>query len=407
MTKHAARNKPSSCGIPPPKADPAESAVRRDGDRRTRYDFAVVGAGIVGLACARAAAARGARVIVFDRDPAARGASARNFGLILSAGLTGHLRRLALRSLEIWEELRVAADIPIVRRGLLIAARWDETLATLDAYARGRDGEGCEMLSPRRAGRRVAGLRAGALRGALWSPRELRMESREALPRFAAFLRERCGVHFATGVAVRDVSPPRVETGAGAFFASRCAVCPGGDLLSLFADRFAGRKLRRCKLQMLRFRPRRENFRLGATVMSDLSVARYPGFSRLPECAALQARLRRERTDELAAGVHMIAAPSADGSLVIGDSHEYGASADPFLRAEIEEMILQEFRAIVAAGAGGVCERWAGFYPSRPGGGVLTERPHDRARVVVVAEGVGASIALALGEDVADDLLSH
>ena len=347
---------------------------------------------------------RGARVVVFDRDKEARGASARNFGLVLSAGLTGRMRRLALRSREIWEGLLADGGIPVVRRGLLVAARWDETLETLSAYARGDDGEGCEMLSPRRAGRRVAGLRTGALRGALWSPRELRMESREALPRFAAFLRKKFGARFVAG-DVRAVEPPRVETSAGVFFASRCAVCPGGDLLSLFPGCLAGRGLRRCKLQMLRFFPRRENFRLGATVMSDLSVARYPGFSRLPECAALRERLGRERAGELARGVHMIAAPSADGSLVVGDSHEYGAGADPFLRADIEEMILREFRAVVAAGAGEVRERWAGFYPSRPGGGVLIERPRERARVVVVAAGIGASIAPALGEEVANELL--
>lgn len=39
------------------------------------YDLAAVGAGVIGLACALAAARRGQRVIVLDRDAQASGAS--------------------------------------------------------------------------------------------------------------------------------------------------------------------------------------------------------------------------------------------------------------------------------------------------------------------------------------------
>ncbi|WP_164128136.1 FAD-dependent oxidoreductase, partial [Stenotrophomonas maltophilia] len=44
------------------------------------YDLAIVGAGILGLAHALAAARLGKRVIVLDRDSQANGASIRNFG---------------------------------------------------------------------------------------------------------------------------------------------------------------------------------------------------------------------------------------------------------------------------------------------------------------------------------------
>ena len=47
-----------------------------------RFDLAVVGAGIVGLATALAGARRGMRVLVIDADPQAKGASVRNFGQI-------------------------------------------------------------------------------------------------------------------------------------------------------------------------------------------------------------------------------------------------------------------------------------------------------------------------------------
>jgi len=50
------------------------------------YDLAVVGAGIVGLGCALAAARAGKRVAVIDRDAQANGASVRNFGFVTVTG---------------------------------------------------------------------------------------------------------------------------------------------------------------------------------------------------------------------------------------------------------------------------------------------------------------------------------
>lgn len=71
-----------------------------------RYDIAVVGAGIVGLACALAAARRGLAVVVIDRDAQANGTSIRNFGFVTVTGQPrGLVWRRAHRSRAVWDEV--------------------------------------------------------------------------------------------------------------------------------------------------------------------------------------------------------------------------------------------------------------------------------------------------------------
>ena len=55
-------------------------------DVTQRFDLAVVGAGILGLAHALAAVRRGLSVVVIDRDAQANGASVRNFGFVTVTG---------------------------------------------------------------------------------------------------------------------------------------------------------------------------------------------------------------------------------------------------------------------------------------------------------------------------------
>ncbi|PWQ83592.1 TIGR03364 family FAD-dependent oxidoreductase, partial [Stenotrophomonas maltophilia] len=90
----------------------------------------------------------------------------------------------------------------------------------------------------------------------------------------------------------------------------------------------------RCTLQMLRLAP--PGWRIAAPVMGDLSMVRYAGYADLPEAAALRTRLEVEAAEMLADGVHLIVVQSADGSLIVGDSHHYAATPPPFAPAAVE-----------------------------------------------------------------------
>jgi FAD dependent oxidoreductase TIGR03364 len=180
-------------------------------------------------------------------------------------------------------------------------------------------------------------------------------------------------------------------------------VCPGDDLVTLFPERIASYALTRCKLHMLRLAdPGR---RLATPVMSDLSLIRYLGYAELPEAASLRRRLEAEQPDALRHGVHLIVVQSADGSLVVGDSHHYGNPPEPFDKAAVDLVILDELRRVLDLGAAPVLERWTGTYAYAADRLMLVDRPDPAIRVVVITSGTGASTAFAIAEEVVDELL--
>ena len=81
--------------------------------------------------------------------------------------------------------------------------------------------------------------------------------------------------------------------------------------------------------------------------MSDLGLHRYRGYHGAPSLAALRARLEVEQKPHLDHGVHLIVVQSADGSLVVGDSHHYAATPDPFQPEAVDALILDEFAAVL------------------------------------------------------------
>lgn len=207
---------------------------------------------------------------------------------------------------------------------------------------------------------------------------------------------------FLRGVAVHAVETGCLATASGDVPAKAIVVCPGDDLATLFPD--ALEDVTRSMLRMLRlaapgFPPP------ATTIMSGLGLTRYRGYATLPEAPALQARLMTEQPAQLANGVHLIVAQGTDGALIVGDSHHDGKTPDPFSSEAVDQLILDEFRAVFGA-VPPVLERWTGTYASAATYSLVTT-PVERVRLVVVTSGTGASTSFGLAEDVIDDLLSQ
>jgi len=361
------------------------------------YDLAIIGAGIIGLAHATIAAQHGKRVVVIERDQRANGASIRNFGFITVTGQErGQSWRLARRTRNIWAGIATQAGIEIAQHGLVLTLRRPEAVAVAAAFLNTEMGDGCDLLTGAEFRQRFPEIAAGDALGALVSPHEVRVESHIALPKLVAWLANVHNVIFLTETAVLEASPPRIATSRGVVHADAAIVCPGEDFVSLFPERIAQYRLRKCRLSMMRLAS--PGFRLPAPVMSDLSLVRYAGYAALPQAACLRTRLAQEQAAHLANGVHLIVVQSADGTLVVGDSHHYADLPDPFAPAAAEACILDEFARATNLAPPPVVERWTGVYPVAEDRTFFIDTPGENIRLVIVTSGTGASTGFAIAE---------
>lgn len=368
---------------------------------KERFDVAIIGAGIVGLAHALAAARLGLRVVVIERETRAIGASIRNFGFITVSGQEqGQVWRRARRSRDVWLEVCGLAGIPIEQRGLALIAQRPEARAVCEAFLATDMAEDCAWLNRAEASALLGEIRPGQLEGVLWSPTDIRVESSTAIPQLTAWLVDHHNVELRFGVSAQGVQPGRIETSSGVLRAPAIVICPGDDLSTWFPEALANAGVTQCKLQMLRLES--PGYRLPGAIMSDLGLVRYLGYSQLPEAAALRRRLKAEQGEHLADGIHLIVTQSADGSLIVGDSHHYARSPDPFAHDHVDRLILDEFRAVFGS-VPPVIKRWTGTYASADRHSLVVA-PEQGVRLVTVTSGTGASTAFALAEEVIGDL---
>lgn len=97
-------------------------------------------------------------------------------------------------------------------------------------------------------------------------------------------------------------------------------------------------------------------------VLSGLSLLRYPAFTDCPSADAVRTRVRREQPELLEAEVNLMFTQRPDGSLVIGDSHEYHPTVPPFAAESVDDLLLAQISALIGASELRVRRRWQGIY---------------------------------------------
>lgn len=367
-------------------------------------DVVVVGAGVVGLASALAAHKLGKSVTICDRHHQPAGASIRNFGMIWPVGQPrGELLDLAMRSREIWLELSQQASFFCEPSGSMHLARRDDELAVLRELVEA-EGEGrrLELLAPESVLERSPGANPEGLVGGMYSPLELNVESRTAMPALWDWIEVLEGVTLLRGFEAARVRCGLVESTDGRRLeADEIYLAAGSDGVRHYPERFPADTYTPCKLQMMRTVPQPGSWRMGTHIAGGWTLRHYASFAGCPSLPALRERISREQPEFDRYGIHIMLSQHAQGELVIGDSHAYGDAISPFDDEDVDRLILEHAQQLVKAPSWTIDKRWHGIYLKRTDAKtLLVDRPEPGVTIINAMGGAGMTLSFGLAEAV-------
>lgn len=360
----------------------------------------VIGAGIAGLAVARALAVRKYNVKVIERNGKATGASIRNFGMIWPIGQPdGGLYERAMLSRNIWTEICSEAKIWHDKAGSLHLAHSQEEWSVLQELADIYYHRNYSLLSPEETLERSPVVVKQDLYGSLYSPHELIVDPREAIATLPLYLEEKYDVEFIWGTAVTEISHPSVFTGNEEYQADEIYVCSGADFETLYPSFYAALPITKCKLQMMRMAA--QPARIGPPVCGGLSLVHYKSFTAAPSLPVLKKQFQEMYPEYLEWGIHVMVSQNGKSELTVGDSHEYGLNPDPFDKQFINQLILDYLKKFARFTDETVIETWNGVYPKLTNGEPdLILYPENGVTIINGLGGAGMTLSFGLCDQI-------
>jgi glycine/D-amino acid oxidase-like deaminating enzyme len=350
---------------------------------KTTYDAVVVGAGIVGAACADELARRGLQVAVVDRDIVGSGATAAGMGHIVVMDDSDAQFALTRYSQQLWQELRpsLPEDVEYDQCGTIWVAADEEEMIEVrrkqDYYGKRRvptqvlDAQALRSLEPNLR----SGLAGGLLvpeDGVLYPP---------CAARFLLSRAQESGVKVRLDVVVAQIGQGRIEFGDGSKMLAEVIVNAAG---ASAPELTPGLEIQKRK---------------GHLVITD----RYPGFVRhqLVELGYLKSA-HSTTADSVAFNVQ----PRRTGQILIGSSRQYGAehkAVDNFMLVRMLQRA-QEYMPGLAQMS--TVRTWTGFRAATPDKLPLIGQSTGDKTVFLATghEGLGITTSLGTARLLADQI---
>lgn len=361
-----------------------------------KYDLIVVGAGNLGTFHAYHALLKGKTVLMIEKDAEPIEATVRNFGQIVPSGQAlENWFEYGTESLSIYKNIQSKFDITVRQNGSYYFASDDQEMTLLEemrAIFKIRNYPST-LLNRKSCYERFQNLNTEYYKGGLYFPEEVSVEPRTMVHRLRKMLIQDFGLEFMNNTVVKNCDIEngicKVQTSDNqTFYSEKVAVCSGYEFKILFPEIFKASKMKICKLNMMQTHPLPE-VKLNGNVLSGLSIRRYDSFK---SCSSYRNLVTPDWQKPYQQwGIHLLFKQAINGSIIIGDSHEY-ANVDensnlPIgIDMEINELILKEAKRIINLPHWKIQNYWAGYYAQSADGGAFE---HQISNKIFISTGIG------------------
>ena len=373
------------------------------------FDVVVVGAGIVGTFHAYLAAQRGLKTLLVDRDPAPRQATVRNFGMIVTGTIAapGVWDGFARRTNELYRQLEEESneDLTIRHRGSLYVVETGLEDRVIREFADKAPslGKRAEYLAAEDLTKSYAFLDPGYARGGLLFPDDMSVDPRRFIHLILEQLSRDENFTYKPDTCVVGIEPKAggcqvTDGGGNQFSCGKTVICSGIEYRILYPDFCRESGVEICKIDMLRTGAQ-TNIDLRHNILSGLSVRRYPGFEVCPSYAELKAAPIGQTYNEW--GIHLLFKQADDGTVIVGDSHQYFPLSDTTgfdNHAEVREAILTYGKRMVHLDDWTIGKSWAGYVMSHPDEDAVVGEVAPSVHVALGIAGKGMSTAPGFAE---------
>ncbi len=338
---------------------------------KDNYDLIVVGGGVLGTFHAYHAQKKGLNVALIEQNSSPRDASVRNFGQVVPSGMNTKWQVYGRESLRIYKEIQSIFDISIRQEGTVYIASNEEEEQLLEELAdiNKTNAYTSRILTKKECLHNYTGLKSSYVKAGLFFPEEIMVEPRVMIHKLHEFLKT-LGLDIFTSTKVIRCETVKktvhlITSNNITYKASKVIICNGSDFKTLYPNLFEESDLVVSKLQMMQTKPQ-QNFKLKSSILTGLSIRRYEAFE---ECKSYKAIKEKENPDsfEKKWGVHILFKQAVDGSVIIGDSHEYAMVSniddlDFNLNMDIDNFIVNEAQKIIDLPTYEIQNRWFGMY---------------------------------------------
>ena len=361
-----------------------------------KYDLIVVGAGNLGTFHAYHALLKGKSVLMIEKDSEPIEATVRNFGQIVPSGQAlENWFEYGRESLAIYKNIQTKFDVTVRQNGTYYFASDDQEMSLLEETRAlfKLQNYPSTLLNRKSCYDRFQNLNTDYYKGGLFFPEEISVEPRTMVHQVRQFLIQDFGLEFLNNTVVKNCDIEngicKVQTSDNQlFYAEKVAICNGYELKILFPEIFKQSQMKVCKLNMMQTFPMPE-MKLNGNILSGLSIRRYDSFKSCISYNNLTTPEWQKPYQQW--GIHILFKQAMNGSIIIGDSHEYAdvdenAKLPIGIDMEINELILKEAKRMMTLPNWKIQNYWAGYYAQAANDGIFE---HDIAQKIYISTGIG------------------